>query len=486
MEDTILPGLVLPEHILQPLLDSAKCSTLDDALESLIKIARTESGRSELASKNTVLVVLELIRFLLNSLARCFFLLSLKLLRNLCAGELRNQNSFITNNGVEVISNVLNSDSDNGIVRTGLQLLGNVSLAGEEHQRLIWLLFFPDQFMEIARIRKSEICDPLCMVIYNCCSGSNERVGELCGVQGLRIVEEIIKTASIVGFGEDWLKWLLSEVCFEEHQFPALFYQISSDDLIDDLRCENPIFSEEQAFLLGVLSEVLSQHIDEVSVSYEFAMCVLGILKKAVGSVDFFSTGKSALPTGVPEIDVLGYSLTILRDVCAKYDPRSSKNEGSIDIVDSMLSSGLLELLLNILRDLEPPEIIRKSISQNENEDTSRAQDQLKRCPYKGFRRDIIAIIGNCSYERKHAQDEVRQRDGILLLMQQCVIDEDNPFLKEWGTWLSKNLFETNVENSREVAELVLQDTVDVPELAKNGLRVMLDPKTRRPKLVNA
>ncbi|KAF5189925.1 ataxin-10-like [Thalictrum thalictroides] len=196
MEDIIRPALVVPEHILQPLLDSAKCSTLDDALESLIKIARTESSRSELASKNTVLVVLELVRFLLNRLTSCFLLSSLKLLRNLCAGEVQNQNSFIANNGIEVISNALSSDSDNGIVRTGLQLLGNVSLAGEEHQRLIWLLFFPDQFMEIARIRKSDICDPLCMVIYNCC-GRNERVGELCGVQGIRIVEDIIKTASI-------------------------------------------------------------------------------------------------------------------------------------------------------------------------------------------------------------------------------------------------------------------------------------------------
>ncbi|KAF5207325.1 Arm repeat superfamily protein [Thalictrum thalictroides] len=320
MEDTILRGLVVPKHILQHLLDYAKCSTLDDALESLIKIARTESGRSELASKN-VLVVLELIRFLLNHLTRSFLLSSLKLLRNLCAGELRNQNSFITNNGVEVISCALNS--------------GN------------------EKFVTL-----------LCMVIYICCIGSNERIEELCGAQGIRIVEDISKTASIVGFGEDWLKWLLSEVCFEEHKFPALFYQLSLCDVVtDDLWCKNLTFSEEQAFMmgyLGILSKILNQHLDEVSVSNEFSMCVLGILKKASGSVDFFSTGKSALPTGISEVDVLGYSLTILRDVCAKYDPRSSNNEGSIDVVDSILSSGLLELLLDILCDLGPPEIIRK------------------------------------------------------------------------------------------------------------------------------
>jgi ataxin-10 len=45
--------------------------------------------------------------------------------------------------------------------------------------------------------------------------------------------------------------------------------------------------------------------------------------------------------------------------------------------------------------------------------------------------RDIVALIGSCVYRRKHAQDEIMRRNGILLLLQQCFTHEDNHFLRE-------------------------------------------------------
>lgn len=79
----------------------------------------------------------------------------------------------------------------------------------------------------------------------------------------------------------------------------------------------------------------------------------------------------------------------------------------------------------------------------------------------------------------------MRERNGILLLLQQCVIDEDNPFLREWGIWAVRNLLEGNAENQRVVAELEVQGSVDVPEITGLGLRVEVDQITRRAKLVN-
>ena len=136
-----------------------------------------------------------------------------------------------------------------------------------------------------------------------------------------------------------------------------------------------------------------------------------------------------------------------------------------------------------MLQDLEAPTIIKKAVKQGENQEGTTSS--LKVCPYKGFRRDIVAVIGNCAYHRKHVQDEIRDKNGILLLLQQCVTDEDNPFLREWGIWSVRNLLETNAENQRLVAEMELQGSVDVPELAGLGLRVEVDQKTRRAKLVN-
>lgn len=246
----------------------------------------------------------------------------------------------------------------------------------------------------------------------------------------------------------------------------------------------NENFSTEQAFLLKIVSEILDERIRDIVVGNDFALCVFDILKRSLGVLGCGTRVKAGLPTGSANIDVLGFSLTILRDVCALEGLRRSDEEPA-DVVDLLVSSGLVETLLGVLCNLEPPAIIRKAIKQSENQEGTNSSSPLKPCPYRGFRRDIVAVIGNCTYGRKHVQDEIRQKNGILLLLQQCVADEENPFLRERGIWAVRNLLEANAENQRSVAELELQGSVEVPELANIGLRVEVDPETRRTKLVN-
>ena len=290
----------------------------------------------------------------------------------------------------------------------------------------------------------------------------------------------VIFVLLLVGFGEDWIKLLLSRICLDENQFRRLFsrlHPVGTFENGQDINLRDDLFVSEQAFLLTILSETLNEHIGEVSISNDFALYVLGILKQAVGNFDWMLRGNSVLPTGSTVIDVIGYSLTILRDTCA--------HDGYGDVVNSLLSSGLVELLLRLLYELEPPTIIRKAMKKSVDKEGT-ASSSSKPCPYKGFRRDMVAVIGNCAYQRKHVQDEIRHRNGIFLLLQQCVTDEDNPFLREWAIWSMRNLLEGNAENQRVVAELELQGSVDVPEIAGLGLRVEVDPKTQRTKLVNA
>lgn len=491
-DDTSLLVSSLPKDIFQPLFSFSNSSSLKKTLENLVETSRTAIGRRELSSKNILLTVLRLIQSLPYPSGHQLLIPSLKLLRNLCAGEIANQNSFIEQNGVGVVLNVLRSaglsnDPDYEAIRMGLQALANVSLAGEEHQRVIWDQLFPDDFVVLARLRSRLTCDPLCMVIYTCRDGSPGVVAELCSdFKLLLVVEEIVRTASVVGFGEDWLKLILSRICLEESLFPQLFSKLCLVGAFrngEEFGFGDDLFSSEQAFLLRIISEILNERINEIIVSNDFALRVFGIFKRAVGVISSVLKCKSGLPTGSTAIDVLGYSLTILRDICA-CNYQGGFKEDSVDVVDSLLSSGLLELLLCLLGELEPPTIIRKALKQDENLEGASSYS-FKPCPYRGFRRDIVAVIGNCAYGKKHVQDEIRQKNKILLLLQQCVTDEDNPFLREWGIWSVRNLLEGNAENQRVVAELELQGSVDVPEISGLGLRVEVDPKTRRAKLVN-
>lgn len=492
MDDASSLYISLPEDVLQPLLTTSNSSSLKDALEILIESSKTTVGRSDLASKNILPEVLQLTQSISHSSGCHYLLLSLKLLRNLCAGEITNQNLFIEQTGVGIVLRVLrspgvNSDKDYGIIRIALQVLANVSLAGETHQRIIWHQFFPDEFATLAGVRRQETCDPLCMVIYACCDGSPGLFKELCGEKGLAIMAEIVCTAASVGFKEDWFKLLVSRTCVEEIQFPQLFSklsQVGASGNCEDSNSREGTFSSEQAFLLKIVSEIVNERIEEIIIANDFALCVLEIFRKSIGFVDFYARGAPSLPASSSAINVLGYTLSILRDICAWGDPGGSDSENRADLVDSLQSHGLIEMFLSLLRDLEPPAIIRKAMRQSENQEGTGA-NSAKTCPYIGFRKDLVAVIGNCAYRRKHIQDEIRERDGNLLLLQQCVTDEDNPFLREWGIWCVRNLLEGNAENQKVVADLELQGSINVPELNGLGLKVEVDQSTRRAKLVN-
>lgn len=266
-----------------------------------------------------------------------------------------------------------------------------------------------------------------------------------------------------------WLKLLVSRLCVEGDCFPGLFSKLANH--------KDSTFTSEHAFLLSMVSDIVNERLKEVSIPKDTAHFVLGLLRQSVQVFDFASAERSELPTGSAVIDVMGYSLVVIRDACAGGSIEELKNDSGGGNVDMLLSSGLIELLLDLLRKLEPPTTIKKALKQSPSSG--------KPCPYRGFRRDIVAAIGNCSYRRKEVQDEIRERDGLLLMLQQCVTDDENPFLREWGLWCVRNLLEGNEENQKVVAELEMQGSVDVPQLREIGLRVEIDPLTSRPKLVN-
>ncbi|KAG2331053.1 hypothetical protein Bca52824_002233 [Brassica carinata] len=471
----------IPEQVRQPLLLASNnpSHSLEECLEFLIEASKTDSGRSDLASKAILPSIIALLQLLPYPSSRHHLNLSLKVLRNLCAGETSNQEAFVNHNGSVVLSELLNSASgDVETVRFGLQVLANVVVMGENRQRDVWLHFFPEKFLSIAKVRRRETCDPLCMILYVCFDGnsSEEIASQLCSNEGLNIIAETLRTSSSVGSVEDyWLKLLVSRLCVEGDCVPSLFSKLAH---------KNETFTSEHAFLLRMVSDIANERLKEVSIPKDTAHFVLGVLKQSVEVFDFVSCEKTELPTGSAVIDVMGYSLVIIRDSCAGGSLEELKNANNDDSgggnVEMLLSSGLIELLLDLLRKLEPPTTIKKALKQSPTTSSSG-----KPCPYIGFRRDIVAVIGNCAYRRKEVQDDIRERDGLFVMLQQCVTDDENPFLREWGLWCVRNLLEGNEENQKVVAELEMQGSVDVPQLREIGLRVEIDSATSRPKLVN-
>ena len=122
-----------------------------------------------------------------------------------------------------------------------------------------------------------------------------------------------------VDFGEDWYKLLLSRICLVEPYFRPLFFSLEHvGENAEDTEGGRESFSKEQEFLLKNVSEILNERLSEITVPNDFALCVFGIFKNSIKVLSYATRGRSGLPTGSIDIDVLGYSLTILRDMCPR------------------------------------------------------------------------------------------------------------------------------------------------------------------------
>lgn len=294
------------------------------------------------------------------------------------------------------------------------------------------------------------------------------------------------------GYQEEWIEWLLFKVCVEEQRFSYLFLALNSSDNIEiDLdvsltyELKPELFNAQHTFLLQILSKCLTERPEEVTVSDKFATEILQLLKMTYNVVDFSTRMNSSIPTGCPATDLLGYSLVILRDICAWEDASSPDTDTDKDgLVKLLLDGGLLDFVLSLLGELEPPAIVRKSMVKKDNS-SSPVEVMKKVCPYQGYRRDVVSVIGNLLHRRKRVQDEVRDKQAIPLLLQQCVVDEENPFLREWGLLAVRNLLEGNEDNQKEVAELEVKEPVTTPEISRLGLKVEVDEVTKQAKLVN-
>ncbi|CAM6085978.1 unnamed protein product [Calypogeia fissa] len=419
-----------------------------------------------------------------------------------------------------------------GCLQMMLQLLGNFSQRGEACQVAVWELFFPSVFMELAALRVEDIYGPLCMVLYTCCHDSSKRCWELCQGDGAALVALLVVAtmdknsddatgkASSSSKQIEWFELLVQNLCLQEPLFPLLFVnlgvpplkrevdhsKVNTDDLLALCRLclKNSNLTSVHASLLYTLCDCLNSQVSNDPKSSASAdeneqnaggmpmpwnsMCfMVDILRMAAQGA---AGGAEVSP--VPSMtsasctaQILGLVLSIWRMLLASDSTHGDRTE----MATRLLSHGLVDLLLSLLEVLGPPEAPGKGdtsggipLEDRLSHDSGRFPSKN---PYLGYRRDIVAVIANISHRNTLVQDRVREKGSLLVVLQQCVVDKENPFLREWGLWAMRNLLEGNERNQQEIAQLEVKQSVNLPELQKMGLSVQIDPNTGRPRLVN-
>ncbi|KAG5650835.1 hypothetical protein H0H81_010865 [Sphagnurus paluster] len=135
-------------------------------------------------------------------------------------------------------------------------------------------------------------------------------------------------------------------------------------------------------------------------------------------------------------------------------------------------NSGIVEGLIDLLRllDLFLPRInFGKPVSSTplSDEETQTPTQQTAADPtgFQYLKRDLVRLLGILCHGVRSVQDQVRACGGIPVLMNLCVIDERNPYLREHAIFTLHCLLKNNKEN-----QAVVDDIKPTTEWDANGV----------------
>lgn len=130
-----------------------------------------------------------------------------------------------------------------------------------------------------------------------------------------------------------------------------------------------------------------------------------------------------------------------------------------------------IEALILLLRVVHQ-NVERKTLKKVE-EINSNGKKKTKEFPQ--IKSLIIEIISYLCHESFTMQEKVREYHGLELVLSNCMIDDNDPYIKERAIICIKILLDKNPKNQQFVAELEAEQTVDDEALREVGYEVEID-----------
>ncbi|XP_072732431.1 ataxin-10 isoform X2 [Ciconia boyciana] len=301
-------------------------------------------------------------------------------------------------------------------LRCSLQFLGNIAAGNGDSQNSIWKCAFPDLFLTCLMYSDEKIVAYCCMVLFTCLNA--EKVSELLDPRNLTVALHVLKVYK-QQLESEWSVTLLE----------LIMAKVSE---------KNPVTSEEM--------NVFMRHADFLAGCFQEKCEAVLKLTSAADAED-----EEALVT-IRLLDVL----------C-----EMTSNNGQLEHLQAL--PGLLETAIDTLR------LTHLTGKQAVNIFTAThamtGQEEISH-PAVGFKSHLIRLIGNLCYKNKENQDKVYELDGIPLILDNCSIDDNNPFVNQWAVYAIRNLTEQNERNQELIAQMEEKGLADNSALESMGLEI--------------
>ncbi|KAE8746627.1 hypothetical protein FOCC_FOCC006611 [Frankliniella occidentalis] len=405
-------------------------------------------------------------------------LMSYRTLRNGCAGNPDYQTNCTANasllaDSLKIMTFLLNSEDENSAlcVRVATQFLGNLIVNHSDNQLIVW-----DKFSSLLKkmlaSKDVKLKNFSAMVMYNILLGHPD----LCAPKpyGIDLLATFLKFAVMDSeFGVYATELFLSTPDVFEESYPSL-----------DIEC--------RLRLLEICHDILLS-MPEMSIKVED--------KKKKEGVKSEPTRKILMPTLKFMVEQLKRRSFLILKTSAHYADSLEPREVSklIEVVACASSkepyitelqsdkSLLIDFLLKSIHmagqagdsDFSP---IHKLSELNLSE--KGVESKIEQHPAFGFKACLVRLLGNLCWRHRENQDQVRELDGIPLLLDCCSIDARNPLMIQWVVLAIRNLCENNKENQCVIAAMNREGTIDSRMLHDLGLTIHGDEKSNKVRIV--
>ncbi|XP_068046559.1 ataxin-10 isoform X3 [Anomalospiza imberbis] len=393
--------------------ETAEESVFQDVLEILTStssaIEQTCKDSCGLTDLNTCLLLI----------AECF-----RCLRNACVECAKNQhvlrNLGLISTSVHLIMLLHGIQIKEELLltalRCSLQFLGNIAAGNGDSQNSIWKCAFPDLFLTCLTYSDEKIVTYCCMVLFTCLN--SERVRELLDPGNLTVALHVLSVYK-EQLDSEWSVTLLE----------LMMVKVSD---------KNSVSSEEM--------NVLVRHADFLADCFQ----------EKCGAVLKF--------TAVADMEDEEALVTIrLLDVLCEMTSDNGQLE-HLQAFPGLLETAVDTLRLTHLAGKQAVNIFTATHSVTGQEEISH--------PAVGFKSHLIRLIGNLCYKNKENQDKVYDLDGISLILDNCSIDDNNPFVSQWAVYAIRNLTELNEQNQALIAQMEHKGLADSSALERMGLEI--------------
>ncbi|XP_010191112.1 PREDICTED: ataxin-10 [Mesitornis unicolor] len=415
----------------------------ESVFRNLLEVLVSASSEIERAYKDSCeLVDLDTCLLLIAECFRC--------LRNACVECARNQhimrNLGLISTSVHLIKLLhgiqIQEELLLSALRCSLQFLGNIAAGNVESQNSIWKCAFPDLFLTCLTYSDEKIVAYCCMVLFTCLN--SEKVRELLDPGNLTVALHVLKV---------YKEQLESEWSF----LIVTDHLLKCPELVKTLYAK--LSNQERVTLLELMLAKVSEDNpvtgEEMNVFIRHAEFLAGCFQEKCEAVLKLTSAAGADEEALVTIRLL--------DVLCEMTSNSKQLE-HLQVLPGLLDTAIDTLRLTHHAGQQAVNIFTATRAMTGEEEISH--------PAVNFKSHLIRLIGNLCYKNKENQNKVHDLDGIFLILDNCRIDDNNPFVNQWAVFAIRNLTEENERNQELIMQMDDEGLLDSCALKSMGLEV--------------